>query len=177
MTTFIAGMALMAVIVVLAVTVVWVLRPRQVAPRQTRRPSAQLSGFSVPHSEPGVPAYRVESEDAVYRVRPGTQDATRHWNPFDPGVAREAQVRAARRKPRPLRGTHHDCYALLGVESSASDREIERAYRMRAAAIHPDRHHANPAARRQAEEQLRQLNAAVALLRDPLRRAKHDARR
>lgn len=61
-------------------------------------------------------------------------------------------------------------YALLGVASSASLPEIKRAYRGLVRKCHPDLHPGD----HRAEEQLKQLNAAAAILTDPGRRAAYD---
>jgi curved DNA-binding protein CbpA len=85
-------------------------------------------------------------------------------------------MRAAREQASEVKG-RTDYYALLGVGPGASDAEIERAFRSRVIAVHPDRFVGNPAAQQEAAATLRQLNQAVAVLRDPLARARYDAGR
>ena len=69
-----------------------------------------------------------------------------------------------------------DCYAVLGVPSAASDREIRAAYLQRARAHHPDRQAgADAATRRRSEARMQQVNRAWAVLGDPRRRAAYDA--
>jgi hypothetical protein len=58
-------------------------------------------------------------------------------------------------------------YEVLGVEPTASDAEIRRAYVALARRFHPD---ANPA----GEERMRAVNEAWAVLGDPRRRAQLD---
>lgn len=66
-----------------------------------------------------------------------------------------------------------DPYVVLGVSPTATEAEITHAYRTRLRAHHPDtRHTPSP---RTADEHLRQVLAAYALLRDPARRAHFDA--
>ena len=66
-------------------------------------------------------------------------------------------------------------YAVLGVDPSASDDALHHAYRVRARALHPDRHAgASIEARRAADEQMRELNAAWRVLSDPERRRDYD---
>jgi curved DNA-binding protein CbpA len=63
-------------------------------------------------------------------------------------------------------------YLVLGVAPTATQAEITHAYRSRLRAHHPDtrRTPCSPT----ADEQLQQLLAAYALLRDPTRRADYD---
>ena len=58
----------------------------------------------------------------------------------------------------------------------ASAAEIERAYKKLVARYHPDRHQENEL-KDLAEEKLAELNAAYDTIKDPGRRAAHDARR
>ncbi|GFG72841.1 J domain-containing protein [Mycobacterium botniense] len=65
-----------------------------------------------------------------------------------------------------------DPYAVLGVAPTATQAEITRAYRRQLRAHHPD---SRPSASNSgADERLRQILAAYALLRDPRRRAEYD---
>ena len=61
-------------------------------------------------------------------------------------------------------------YEVLGVEPSASKKEIEKAYKELAFHYHPDR---NPT--RIADELLKKINEAYTVLRDPGRRREYDA--
>lgn len=65
-----------------------------------------------------------------------------------------------------------DPYLVLGVSPTATQAEITHAYRTRLRAHHPDTRQ-TPASHT-ADEHLRQLLAAYALLRDPTRRADYD---
>jgi curved DNA-binding protein CbpA len=62
-----------------------------------------------------------------------------------------------------------DLYALLGVEPGASTAKLRSAYRRRSREVHPDRSPASDATARMAA-----LNAAYAVLGDPVRRAEYD---
>jgi hypothetical protein len=62
-----------------------------------------------------------------------------------------------------------DHYALLGVRSDASAREIRRAYRRLARRHHPD---LNP--RADGPERFAELAQAYSILNDPARRARYD---
>jgi curved DNA-binding protein CbpA len=65
-----------------------------------------------------------------------------------------------------------DPYLVLGVSPTATQAEITHAYRDRLRAHHPDTRHAPSP--QNADEYLRQVLAAYALLRDPARRADYD---
>jgi curved DNA-binding protein CbpA len=65
-----------------------------------------------------------------------------------------------------------DPYLVLGVPPTATQAEITHAYRTRLRAQHPDTRQ-TPSSHT-ADEHLRQLLAAYALLRDPTRRADYD---
>lgn len=65
-----------------------------------------------------------------------------------------------------------DYYAVLGVDRSASDAEIGRAYRRAAQATHPDVHPNEPA----AAERFTAVTIAYETLGDPSRRASYDRR-
>jgi curved DNA-binding protein CbpA len=67
-----------------------------------------------------------------------------------------------------------DPYAVLGVAAAASQEQITHAYRRKLRALHPDTRDASMPADAGADEQLRRLMAAYAMLRDPARRAALD---
>ena len=65
-----------------------------------------------------------------------------------------------------------DPYLVLGVSPTATQAEITHAYRARLRAHHPDTR--DTPSSRSADEHLRKVLAAYALLRDPARRADYD---
>ncbi len=75
-----------------------------------------------------------------------------------------------------------DYYALLGVQPTASDAEIQQAFRMMQMKYHPDRIRSeqaargenNPEAIEQAREISIQINDAYKILKDPLHRARYE---
>jgi DnaJ-class molecular chaperone len=68
-----------------------------------------------------------------------------------------------------------DYYTILGVANTASPAEITHAYRARVRSQHPDIHHGT---RHDAgAEGLREVIAAYAALRDPVRRNEYDQQR
>ena len=66
-----------------------------------------------------------------------------------------------------------DPYAALEVPATASQDQITHAYRRKLRAFHPDTREAAAAAPL-ADEQLRRIMAAYAILRDQTRRAAYD---
>ncbi len=69
---------------------------------------------------------------------------------------------------------HHDLYEILGIQATADAEAIQRAFRQRAKAVHPDR---NPDQVEWANDQFRRLNDAYAILNDALSRAEYDRQR
>jgi len=63
-----------------------------------------------------------------------------------------------------------DPYAVLGVATTASQEQTTHAYRRKLRTLHPDTRAASVSADPAADDQLRRIMAAYALLRDPARR-------
>jgi molecular chaperone DnaJ len=63
-----------------------------------------------------------------------------------------------------------DYYAVLGVASGASDKEVQRAYRKLAKQYHPDANQGDAA----AEERFKEISAAHEVLGDPEKRKEYD---
>ena len=70
-----------------------------------------------------------------------------------------------------------DLYALLGVPPDADAREVARAYRQRLREVHPDTRGGPSDGPDPATADLQAIQEAYAVLRDPARRARYDARR
>ncbi|KAL4715100.1 hypothetical protein ACJJTC_012147 [Scirpophaga incertulas] len=68
-----------------------------------------------------------------------------------------------------------DYYKILGVDKSASEDDIKKAYRKRALVHHPDRHSgASDTERREQERQFKEVGEAYGVLSDPKKRARYD---
>lgn len=63
-----------------------------------------------------------------------------------------------------------DCYEVLGVSQSASEKEIKKAYKKLAMKYHPDRNPDNPV----AQEKFREVKASYEILNDPETRQQFD---
>ncbi|XP_056151821.1 dnaJ homolog subfamily C member 17 isoform X2 [Lampris incognitus] len=63
-----------------------------------------------------------------------------------------------------------DLYGLLGIEGTATDKEIKKAYRQKALTCHPDKNPDNP----KAVELFHQLSQALEVLTDAAARAAYD---
>lgn len=63
-----------------------------------------------------------------------------------------------------------DFYSILGVDKSADEKEIKKAFRKIAMKYHPDRNPDNP----EAEEKLKEASKAYETLSDPEKRATYD---
>ncbi|KAH9966653.1 hypothetical protein BC827DRAFT_1177519 [Russula dissimulans] len=69
-----------------------------------------------------------------------------------------------------------DLYAVLGVESTATEEDIKKAYRKSALIYHPDKHASSTEdAKQGASRKFQQVGFAYAVLGDKKRRAKYDA--
>ena len=68
-----------------------------------------------------------------------------------------------------------DLYAVLSIESSATDEDIKKAYRKLALIYHPDKHASSTeAAKQAASRKFQQVGFAYAVLSDKKRRKKYD---
>jgi curved DNA-binding protein CbpA len=68
-----------------------------------------------------------------------------------------------------------DPYRILGVGREASGEEIKRRWRELAREHHPDRAAGDAPAQERLTSRMARINAAYDVLRDPVRRARHDA--
>jgi len=137
--------------------------PRPVPPPRERSCWDQYRALTPQHRE----------QQNVYRPRGGAADDARLADhPYAPPSFRSNQVPPRSYEPR----TPGSYYALLGVPETASSEQIERAYRQYVVCIHPDTHFTDPVRHAEAQEQLKAINAAMQVLRDPVERARYTSR-
>ncbi|XP_039763268.1 dnaJ homolog subfamily C member 7 [Pararge aegeria] len=68
-----------------------------------------------------------------------------------------------------------DYYKILGIDKTASDDDIKKAYRKRALVHHPDRHaDATDVERREQERRFKEVGEAYGVLSDPKKRVRYD---
>ena len=72
-------------------------------------------------------------------------------------------------------GPSRSLYEALGLEPDAADAAVRGAYKKAAVKWHPDKHVGKPSAA-EAEARFREVQAAYAVLSDPAKRKKYDAR-
>jgi curved DNA-binding protein CbpA len=77
----------------------------------------------------------------------------------------------------PVSERRQDLYALLGVRPDADAGELASAYRRRVREVHPDTRDRLSGGPEAAHVDLRALQEAYAVLRDPVRRARYEAQR
>ncbi|XP_064647220.1 dnaJ homolog subfamily C member 7-like [Lineus longissimus] len=69
-----------------------------------------------------------------------------------------------------------DYYKVLGVDRSATDADIKKAYRKRALVHHPDRHsHDSPDVQKEEESKFKEIGEAYAVLSDAKKRSRYDS--
>lgn len=67
-----------------------------------------------------------------------------------------------------------DYYKILGVEKSATEEQLKRAYRQMALRCHPDKNADTPEKRSQSEKLFKDVNEAYAVLSDSQKRQRYD---
>ncbi|UJR29533.1 hypothetical protein I4U23_010750 [Adineta vaga] len=82
----------------------------------------------------------------------------------------QQQQRTRESSTRSKEETSLDLYNLLSVSRTATDKEIKRAYLLKAKELHPDR---NPGDKK-AEEAFKKVNQAYAILSDKFKREQYD---
>jgi len=151
---------------------------------QVPDPPAETEFFS--HLRSSQSEQAADESEPAYRVRYDSDQLGPKWDPYDEEQSRANRIKSARRRPEPGQRLEYDRWAikdkpptvthyqLLGVPPDATAAVIERAYRRYVADIHPDKFFDDPERRKEAESKLRELNAIMQILRDPLKRAQYD---
>src|SRR5207245_4374415 len=87
-----------------------------------------------------------------------------------------AEVTARTKLPEPPPKTMTTHYHTLRIPKEASAERVKRSYRSLVKACHPDQFPSGSEAQAEAEERIREVNAAYAVLSNPRKRASYDAK-
>lgn len=126
----------------------------------------------LPHSLTGLLSLarrELDAEDFEAAIR--TLNLAKEHHPSAAQVnslLQKAQVALKRSKSK-------DYYKVLGVDSSADDRTIKRAYRNQAKRFHPDKASVLEIPKEEAEKKMAAINEAVEVLTNPELRARFDS--
>jgi len=102
----------------------------------------------------------VQDYEAAARMEPGNREVKQSLH--------QAKIRLKQSKRK-------DYYKILGVERSANDDEIKKAYKKRALATHPDRHAgATESEKREQENKFKEIGEAYDVLSDTKKRSRYD---
>ena len=80
---------------------------------------------------------------------------------------RNANVEAKKAKKK-------DFYKILGVEKTATEEEIKKAYRKMALRWHPDKNNKDEATKKEAEAKFKEIAEAYSVLSDKNKRQRYD---
>jgi len=84
------------------------------------------------------------------------------------GFGVEAKLKNAQKLAKQAR--KKDYYKILGIEKTATDKEIKNAYRKLALKWHPDKNNESEEQKAQAEKMFKNVSEAYAVLSDPEKR-------
>eukprot|EP00927_Polykrikos_kofoidii_P062817 TRINITY_DN5760_c1_g1_i3.p1 TRINITY_DN5760_c1_g1~~TRINITY_DN5760_c1_g1_i3.p1 ORF type:complete len:358 (-),score=54.64 TRINITY_DN5760_c1_g1_i3:24-1046(-) len=135
-------------------------------PRPLR--STPLAASACALSQGRRPAARAALASAVEKA--SRLETTYPWSPAVGILLPRSRFYAATAPPEPDVAST-DPYRVLGIERTATDKELKRAYLHAAKRFHPDM---NPGSD-QAKKHFQRVSQAYDLLRDPARRAAYDA--
>lgn len=111
------------------------------------------------HSELGDHEEAVKDYERLYKIDKSKENKQ---------LLHEAKIALKKSKRK-------DYYKILGVDKSASEDDIKKAYRKRALVHHPDRHAGAPdSERREQERRFKEVGEAYGILSDPKKRARYD---
>ena len=103
------------------------------------------------------------------------EDATRDFNrchQLDPMLGARERMRVANTEAK--KAARKDYYKILGVEKSATDDQIKKAYRKLALKWHPDKNAQTEEKKHEAEKKFKEINEAYVVLSDPEKRKQFD---
>ena len=84
----------------------------------------------------------------------------------------EEKIKGAKVKAK--EAAKKDYYKILGVEKTATDDEIKKAYRKLALKWHPDRNQESEEQKQKADKMFKDINEAYSVLSEPDKRRRYD---
>jgi len=102
-------------------------------------------------------------------------DATRDFNRthlLDPMLGARERIRVANQEAK--KASKKDYYKVLGVEKSATEDDIKKAYRKLALKWHPDKNSQTPEKKAEAEKRFKEISEAYAVLSNPDKKRQFD---
>ena len=109
--------------------------------------------------------YQSNSRQFTYDFRSSYQEQYQYYQKQQQQEGRKTYREETSRKVE-----MEDLYQLLAVSRTGTDKEIKRAYLLKAKELHPDR---NPGDKK-AEELFKKVNQAYSILSDPYKRKQYD---
>jgi len=92
---------------------------------------------------------------------------------LDPNIGARQRIRDAELEAK--KAARKDYYKILGVEKTANDDEIKKAYKKLALKWHPDKNQQDEESRLAAEGKFKDINEAYSVLSDPQKRQRFDS--
>lgn len=104
------------------------------------------------------------------------EDASRDFNKahqLDPNLGARQRIKDAELEAK--KAKRKDYYKILGVEKTATDDVIKKAYRKMALKWHPDKNGETEETRKEAEAKFKDVNEAYSILSDAQKRQRYDS--
>jgi len=104
------------------------------------------------------------------------EEATRDFNQchqLDPNLGARQRIKDAEKEAK--KAARKDYYKILGVEKTAGDDEIKKAYKKLALRWHPDKNGQDEETRAAAEIKFKDINEAYSVLSDQQKKQRYDS--
>jgi DnaJ family protein C protein 7 len=104
------------------------------------------------------------------------EEASRDFNKahqLDPNLGARQRIKDADLEAK--KAARKDYYKILGVEKTATEDELKKAYRKMALKWHPDKNSGSEEQKKEAEVKFKDINEAYSILSDPQKRQRFDS--